>query len=409
MSGSLRPARSSSERAGLGRRRTETVRLWTRGFVTVLGVNLLLSVVFYLLITSLAVYAADRFAADDILAGLASSAYILGAVGSRLTASAFVDRVGARRLFLFGAAAFVAASGLYLVVNDLWLLILVRLAHGLAFGITHSAVGGLAQARIPTRRRGEGTGYFAMAGTVGAGIGPLLAVMLLRFDGFSVLFLATTAVSLTALLVGLTIPRLPADAPRTVRASTRIPVLVRPVLPIGWVALLQSLGYASLTAFLTEYSIDVGSPASAGWFFLLYAGCVIVVRLFAGRVYDRFGTDLVVYPGLALYLGGLILLAFPPGTGTILAAAVLIGIGYGALLPAGLAIAAERAGTDRPGGAFATYFMFVDLGYGLGPVILGGVLGLWGWSAMFLAGAGAAALAGVLYLLVQRGHRRAAD
>ncbi|HLS32671.1 MAG TPA: MFS transporter, partial [Brevibacterium sp.] len=71
-------------------------RLWTPTFVIGIIINLFMSSVFYLLMTTMAVYAVERFAASDSGAGLASSGFIIGAVVGRVLAGKFLDVVGRR-------------------------------------------------------------------------------------------------------------------------------------------------------------------------------------------------------------------------------------------------------------------------------------------------------------------------
>ena len=58
-------------------------RLWTRDFVLATVVNALAMSIFYLLMTTMAVYAVREFAASATGAGLASSMFIVGAVVTR--------------------------------------------------------------------------------------------------------------------------------------------------------------------------------------------------------------------------------------------------------------------------------------------------------------------------------------
>ena len=355
--------------------------------------------------TTMAVYALDRFAASEALAGFASSAYVFGALASRFAATALIARFGTRPVYLVGAAAATLACGLYFAVDSLWFLIAVRAVHGMTFGLAHSALGAMSQTRIPASRRGEGNGYFAMSSTVGTAIGPVLAVALTVDGGYVPLFIAATVISLISLAAGAAIRPLPADLAQSRTGGARPAWIARPAVPIGLVAFLQSLGYAALAAFLAEYTTELNEPAAAGWFFLVYAGCVLVVRAFAGPLYDRYGADVVFYPGLALYAIGFIVLATSPTITGVMIAAAAIGFGYGTLLPAGITIAAERIDPEMPGGAFTTYYVFVDLGYGLGPILLGFALGLWGWTGLFCAGLATVIAASAVYTLVRRPPR----
>jgi len=69
-------------------------------------VNALAMSIFYLLMTTMAVYAVRQFAASATGAGLASSMFIVGAVVTRLTGG-IVDRAGPRRTLLAALAVFV--------------------------------------------------------------------------------------------------------------------------------------------------------------------------------------------------------------------------------------------------------------------------------------------------------------
>src|SRR5690606_22220934 len=92
--------------------------LWTRDFVLATVVNALAMSIFYLLMTTMAVYAVRQFAASATGAGLASSMFIVGAVVTRLTGG-IVDRAGPRRTLLAALAVFVVMSLAYLWVDSL--------------------------------------------------------------------------------------------------------------------------------------------------------------------------------------------------------------------------------------------------------------------------------------------------
>ncbi|TDE93903.1 hypothetical protein EXU48_10535 [Occultella glacieicola] len=57
--------------------RTTGVR-WTRNFILAIVTSSFMGMIFYLLMTTMAFYAVERFQATESLAGLASSAFIIG-------------------------------------------------------------------------------------------------------------------------------------------------------------------------------------------------------------------------------------------------------------------------------------------------------------------------------------------
>lgn len=88
------------------------------------------------LLTSMAGYAADMFAASDALAGLASSGFILGAVASRLLTGKFLDFIGRRGLVLISMDGYIFIGLAYLPVASLSLLIALRLRSCFGAGTT---------------------------------------------------------------------------------------------------------------------------------------------------------------------------------------------------------------------------------------------------------------------------------
>ena len=150
-------------------------KLFTRDFVLAAMANLFISMVFYLLMTSMALYAVDRFQASDSAAGLASSVFIIGSVTARFFAGKLLQVLGRKRLMVISLCIYVLASVLYIYSDTLWLLLIVRFVHGMAFGAGNTAIATAVQAIIPPARRSEGTGYFGLSTTLSTAAGPFLA------------------------------------------------------------------------------------------------------------------------------------------------------------------------------------------------------------------------------------------
>ena len=389
-------------------------RLWTRTFLIGLVVNLFMSSVFYLLMTTMAVYAAQRFAASDSQAGLASSAFVIGAVFARLVAGKFLDVVGRRRMLVLSMIVFTLAGLSYLPVDDLTLLIVVRLVHGVAFGAGNTALIASVQSIIPPARRAEGNGYFGTATTVATAGGPFLGVLLMENLGFDALFWAATAGGLVAMLAGLAY-RVPERtlAPeeraqlRSFRPSTFID---RGALPYAAVMGVGGFAYSSVLSYLAVHASALHMPQAASVFFLLYALGALFARLFAGRIQDAYGDNVVVVPVFVAYTAGLALVALTQSMGGFAIAGLLTGLGFGCLLPSLQAILINKTSPARVGVATSTFFLLLDIGTGVGPVFLGLIVAGFGFPAMYGASAGLVVVGGALYALVhglRSGGRRA--
>jgi MFS family permease len=85
----------------------------------------------------------------------------------------------------------------------------------------------------------------------------------------------------------------------------------------------------------------------------------------------------------------------------------VFGVGVALATPALMSLAIGAAPPSERGWVIGTFTAFIDLGFGLGPIVLGVVAAEVGYRGTFLAGAGVAAT-GLLLLLTRRASRRAA-
>ncbi|MET1154439.1 MFS transporter [Arthrobacter sp.] len=377
----------------------QPAKLWTKNFILAIVVNLFIAMVFYLLMTTMALYAVDRFQASDTAAGFASSAFVLGSVIARIFAGRLLDIVGRRRLILVTMAVFVVASLLYVPTGSLAWLLVLRIGHGMAFGAGTTAVAASAQSLIPHTRRGEGTGYFGLSTTLSTAVGPFLGVLLAGLGNYNAMFYFCAAASVAALLVALflRVPELPATTRPGRFRMTLSDIFETAALPISCVILLAGASYSGILTFLTSYAETRGSTTAASVFFMVYAGAVLVSRLLAGRIQDRRGDNTVMYPTLISFVLGLLLLVPEPTILTIIGSAIFSGIGFGTVLSSAQAIAVKVSPTLRIGTATSTFFLMLDIGGGLGPIVLGALIPVLDYPGMYLLLAVVMVLATLLY------------
>ncbi len=116
---------------------------------------------------------------------------------------------------------------------------------------------------------------------------------------------------------------------------------------------------------------ELGLADIASYFFILYALVVVISRPFTGKIFDRFGENVLVYPAIIIFTIGMFILSQAQTSFWFLGAGMLIGLGYGTLIPSFQTIAISAAPNHRRGSATATYFSFFDSGIGFGSFILG--------------------------------------
>ncbi|MGO4385533.1 MFS transporter [Specibacter sp. RAF43] len=387
----------------------EDKKLWTAPFILAIATNLFVTMVFYLTVTTMAVYAVDRFHASERAAGLAAGAFIIGTLCSRLFVGKFLDFVGRRRMMLAGLVGFVVTALLYNRADSVWMLVGIRIVQGVAVGGVTTALTAAVMGLIPERRRAEGIGYFGIATTISTAIGPFAAVLLVENAGYEALFNLATACAAAALVVALFLrpeERSPTAEERANKWRMKFNDVLEPsVLAISSVVLVAGAAYSGILTFLNSYAQSQDMAVAASTFFLVYAAVVLISRFFVGRIQDTFGDNAVVYPMLLAFAIGLVLVALAPN-GIILAlAGGFIGFGFGALMPTVQVIAVTMTESHRLGVALSAYFLVLDMGLGLGPVLLGILVSFTGFGGMYWVLAAAMFSTMGLYYLVHGSGR----
>ena len=162
--------------------------LWTKDFIIVSAMNFFFTLIFFLLMVTIAVYAVDEFQASTSEAGLVSGIFIIGVLLGRLGAGRFIEQVGTKRLLLMGIICFGITTLLYFGINSLSFLLVNRLLHGVSFGIVSTATGTIVAQIIPNSRRGEGVGFYSLSVSLATAIGPFVGMYLRVNANFPTIF-----------------------------------------------------------------------------------------------------------------------------------------------------------------------------------------------------------------------------
>lgn len=362
-------------------------RLWTKDFLIVSAANFFLYFTFYLLMVSITIFATDEFHAPPSTAGLASGIFVLGALVARLFAGRSIDLVGRKKMLYIGFTFFLLTTLLYFAVNSLSFLLLNRFLNGAGFGITSTATGTIVASVIPHERRGEGIGYYALSVTLAAAVGPFLGMFLVQHTSFNMNF-AVCAILLAicfvaAFFLKVTDVVLTAEQMKSMKKFKLSNFFESKAFPIAIISMLIGFSYSSILTFLTSYAQELHLVNIASFFFVVYAASTLVSRPLIGRWFDQKGENFVMYPSFILFSLGLIILGQAQHGTFILLAGVLVGFGYGTFMASAQAISIKVSPKHRIGLATSTFFIFMDLGVGIGPFILGFLIPVIGYHGLY--------------------------
>lgn len=381
-------------------------KLWTKDFVTVSVINFMVFLIHFLLMVTIASYAVDEFHASTTMAGLVAGIFIIGALVGRLGIGRIIENTGSKKILVAGTILYIITAALYLAAADLSSLIFVRFINGIAFGAASTATGTIVAQIIPPARRGEGIGYYSMGAIIAIALGPFIGVLLIQAAHFKMIFIVCTLLAAVSFAISFIL-----DEPVYSKAGKEkrekyfrlSGFLEFKVIPISIIILVIGFSYSGVITFISLFAKEFHLEKAAGFYFLVYSLTVLISRPFSGRIYDLKGADFLAYPCLLLYAAGMLLFSQANEGFTLLAAAVVIGLGYGNFISCSQATAIKAVPVHRMGLATSTFFIFVDLGFGVGPYLLGALVSLTGYRGLYLIMSGVI-LANILlyYFLVGR-------
>ncbi|MGE7608703.1 MFS transporter [Peribacillus frigoritolerans] len=386
-------------------------RLWTKDFVIVSSINFFITLIFYLLMVTLAIYAVNELDASTSEAGLISGIFIIGTLIGRLFIGRFIDSIGRKKTLFIGLIFFTLTTLLYFVDLGIGFLLVNRLIHGMAMGMASTATGTIVAQIIPATRKGEGIGYYSMSATLATAIGPFIGLFMAQNTSFQVIFSFCLALGVISLITAffLYVPALKVTAKVSESKGFKLSNFIEPkALPISIITLLLAFCYSSVLSFISFYAIEIDLVNTASFFFVVYAVAVLLSRPFSGPLMDRKGSNFIMYPAFIIFGIGLLLLSMTTNSFTLLAAGFLIGLGFGNMQSSSQAIAVKLTPPHRMGMATSTFFIMLDAGLGFGPYILGFIIPVTGYSTLYIILGALVIATSVLYYFLHGKKERTA-
>lgn len=373
--------------------------LWSRNFITICLSSFFVYMTFYILAVTLPTFVLEHLHGSNQQIGLVTTVFIIAAVIFRPLTGKWLDELDKRKIILASLILFAVCSILHLAVTNFYVLLALRFIHGIAFGIAATATSAVVIHIIPVQRRGEGIGYFSLFMSLAMVIGPFLGLTLMTNLSFTVLFIACFVLSLLSLVCGLA-TRFPKTSASVSSASSSWDWkrFIEPkAIPISLAGCVLAFSYGAISTFISVYAKSIGLEQVASYFFMVFAAMILISRPFTGKLFDRQGEHVLVYPGIILFVVGMIWLSQANSAFIFLLTGGIIGLGFGALLPSFQALAVRSAPSHRSGLATGTYFVFFDSGYGLGSYVLGIIAAQTNYHTMYLIGGIVVAFTVVLY------------
>ncbi|HTW27591.1 MAG TPA: MFS transporter [Acetobacteraceae bacterium] len=329
-----------------------------------------------------------------VTAGFAVGIQSLATLATRQPAGTIADTRGPKLSALLGLIAAALAGFTYVLATlpglspggALAVLIVGRLILGCGESLLLTGVLAWGIGRVGPRNAGKVISWngVAMYGALAAGA-PIGMALLGRF-GFRAVALAVTLLPLLALGVALAVPAVSTPGGRRL-AFVRV---LGAIWQEGLGLALATIGYAALAAFI---SLDYAAHgwSGAGLALTVFGIGFIAPRLVFSGLADRVGAAPIALVSLAVETAGQLVLAAAGRPAVALAGAFGTGLGFSLVFPALGVQAVRRVPAQNRGAALGGFSAFLDVAIAVTGPLTGAIAARFGYPAIFLAGAAAAA------------------
>ncbi|OLY76903.1 MFS transporter [Pseudomonas sp. ATCC PTA-122608] len=359
----------------------------------------IVSIVFYTFIAFICIglpiavipgYVHGELGFSAVIAGITIGSQYLATLLSRPMAGRMSDNVGTKRaivlglsgILLSGVLTFIATLMQSLPLLSLGILIVSRLLLGVAQGLIGVGTISWCMGAVGAEHTARSISWNGIASYGAIAIGAPLGVVMVADYGYTSLGIALTVLSAMGLLLIRNKPSVP------VVRGERLPfwAVFGRIAPFGTSLCLASIGYGTLTTFVTLYYLSLGWTGAA-WCLTVFGVCFILSRLVFISAINRFGGFTAAIACMTIETLGLTLLWLAPSPGVALIGAGLTGFGLSLVYPALGVEAIKQVPNSSRGAGLSAYAVFFDLALAIAGPVMGAVALNLGYSWIFFCAA----------------------
>lgn len=287
------------------------------------------------------------------------------------------DKISKYKLSCVGAILMMIACIGYIAAWNPIVVMVFRIVNGVGFSCCSVCMSTWMSNLLPKEKIGSGMGMYGTMNALGMAIAPAIGVSVYQKMGYRASFLiATVFAILTTILVQFVQDKgepVLSGEKSSVNDFKNLEIVDKKVIPVAIIIMLFAIPYCATQSFLVSYTSAKGLDITVSMFFPLYAVVLLILRLLMSNLFDKKSFSFfMVLSSISALISIAILMVMQNNTAMFFAAAFMAG-GYGIMCSVCQTKAILLAGEGRRGLANSTYYVGLDLGMALGPII-GGVL-----------------------------------
>lgn len=320
---------------------------------------------------------------------IGTSAFLMGLIGGLMNLCSLscrplvgnlADKISKYKL-AFGGVVFlsIACTG-YIVAADPIVLVVARVINGIGFACCSVAFSTWLSDLLPANKIGAGMGIYGLMNSLAMAVSPAMGVRIYQAFGYRTVFALALIFSVIAgVFIQFVSDKDEASAVETVkneRKGNGISGILEPkVIPIALIVTLFAIPYCATQSFLVNYTESRALPVTVSLYFPVYAIVLCALRVGLKDLFDKLPFKIFFTGSLISAALGIGLLGFMDNNMEMFLAAAFMAGGYGIMCSVCQSTAVLVVGKEKRGRANGTYYVGLDLGLALGPIIGGALFG----------------------------------
>ncbi|MTI40549.1 MFS transporter [Fulvivirga lutimaris] len=344
--------------------------------------------------------------------GFIISLFTLTAGLSRPFSGKLTDKIGRIPVMVFGASVCFALGFIYPFVTTIFGFFALRLVHGFSTGFKPTGTVAYVADIVPASKRGEAMGLSSFFGTIGMATGATIGSAIAKSYSTDVMFGVSSAFAILSIIILAGMKETLENREKfklSHLSISRNEIFEKSAIPPSIVMFLTIFSFGIILTVIPDFGVHLGLDKSEsawlnkGTFMTVFIFASLVVRIFAGKISDKFGREPVLKLAAVLYTTGMLTVGFADNINMFFTGAVIYGLAVGMNSPTLFAWTADLSDEKNRGKAMATTFIALEAG-----IMLGAILSGWTFSnnpenfpITFGMGAGLALVA-LTYLISRR-------
>ncbi len=293
----------------------------------------------------------------------------------------------------------------YMIFPSIAGMIVSRLLQGFSFAFMSVARISFATSFIPKDRMGEGVALTSFGVVLSQAVGPAIGLWLSDRFGYNICFLISNILCISGAVVLSVLPYKHIRGEFHIKKLKLNNLIAVEILPYAFLAGLFSISTQMANSFLALIAKERVIPGVA-IFFTVYSIIALTIRPIAGRILDRFGLPVLLYPAFIFNSLTFLLIGAANSITVIVLAGICKALSQGVALASIQGASIKRLGRERAGVSSATIHIGQDLLNTMAPAAGGFLATGIGYGNTFYSFAAFVLIGIPLYIWLRRSEKK---